>query len=800
MPPFRRASSLSLLNEIRFAVRGLCQRPGFALTCIATLALGIGASSIVFSVVNALLIRELPYAEPARLVAIWPGGSFANREIDGLRARAKSVDEIASFSPGWLLALTGTESPRQLSGARVSGNMFEMLGVAPRIGRTFGMEAEVPGNDGIVVLGYDLWQSAFSGDPAILGRSIALDGDPMTVVGVMPAGFQMFGATSDLWFPLTMDRGAMTWAGATSAVYGRLARGATPQMATTELKPLLAQLRVEFQLAPGWGEAATVVPLLESVVGGVRPMLLVLLAAVGFLLLISCANVASLLLVRGTERQVELSIRAALGASPLGLARLLLTESLVLGLAGGVLGVTLTGAGLQVVRRSLPANLPRLAEISLDWRVLAAAGVATVVSAVVFGLAPLAQGFGANLFGRLRQARGATLRAERARGALVAAEVALAVVLTAGAALMARTMVELTRVDPGLRTDHLLTLKLQPSGLGDNDAIRAYWRTVLEQMRALPGVEAAGTILHLPTSGRSWHADVNIVGRPLPQGVAAPRAAWQAVSTGYFSTVGVPLIRGRGFTASDRSDAPLVVLVNTALADQIFPGEDPVGKRITAGNATQGQLAMVIGVVGSVRHDSLNAPPAPELYVPFEQRLVVANSLVIRTSGDPLAIAAAVRQRIWSIDPNVPISDLRTMQSLFSASLGRPRLVLTLLGIFSGLGLFLGAVGIYGVVSYGVRQRRREIGIRVALGAAPGSVALLIVRQGIRPSVFGLCAGVVIALLLSRFLRGMVFGVAAADPASLLLGSALLLLVALGASALPARRAAALDPTEVLKE
>jgi predicted permease len=481
-------------------------------------------------------------------------------------------------------------------------------------------------------------------------------------------------------------------------------------------------------------------------------------------------------------------------------ARVLLGESLAVGVLGGTLGVASAFLGVRFVRQVLPSSLPRVGDVAVDARVLAVATAATLACTLLFSLAPLLQGRAGGLATWLRQSRGTTRQAERARVGLVVTEIALAVVLTAGAALMIRTMAALVRVDPGLRADHLLTMRLQPTGLADPEAVKSYWRTLLERVRAVPGVTAAGTILHLPTSGRSWHGDVTIAGRPTVEGASPPRTAWQAVSTGYFETAGIPLLRGRTIAESDRAGAPLVIMVNSAFAERLFPNEDPVGHQIKAGNATPGGWATIIGVVGGVRHDSLNADPAPEVYVPFEQRMVWANSLVVRTTGSPLAMAGLIRQTIWALNRDVPISEVRSMESLFSASLERPRMVLTVLGVFSALGLLLGAVGIYGVVSYSVRHRRREIGIRVALGAAPGRVVRQVVELGVRQALVGVGAGVPLALVLCRFLRGLVYGVSTTDYLSLFAVSLLLLLVGFAASVLPARRAATVDPTIALKE
>lgn len=788
------------MNGIRLLARSLARRPTFTLTAVLTLALGIGATTAVFSVVSVLLLRPLPYADPARLVAVWPSQSFANREVEAIRARSRTLTSVTSFSPGWLMALTGSGDPLQLSAARVSGNLFELLGVPAALGRPFGRAAEAPGHDLVAVLSWDLWKSAFGGSPDVIGRTIQLDGDSYTVVAVMPRGFRTFEVQADLWTPLTMDRDAMTWAGATSILFARLAPGRNVMDATGELRGLAGEAQREFQLPPAWSNGVSVQPLQAQLVGGTRPILLVLLAAVGALLLIACANVANLLLVRTAERRQELSVRASLGATSSRLARHLLAECALLGTLGGLAGAGVAGLVIRALPAILPANLPRLGEIGLDGRVLLVTALVTVATVLLFGIAPSMSGVAAGQFRYLRAGHGVAARGERARGVLVAAEVGLAVLLTIGAALMLRTLASLTAVDPGLRTDHLLTMRLQPTGLGSPEALRAYWRDVIGRVEAVPGVSRAATILHLPTSGRTWQAAVEIEGHPIAAGESPPRTAWQSVSTGWFATAGIPLIRGRDFDATDVSTAPFVIAVNRTFAERLFPGEDPLGRRIKAGNATQNEFATIIAVVGGVRHDSLNTPPRPEVYVPFGQRTVWANSLVIRTVADPAALVPLIRERIWSVNRNVPISDVRTMEDLFSASLGRPRMVLVLLAVFAVIGVVLGAVGIYGVVSYGVRQRTRELGIRAALGADRTAITRLVVGSGVRYAVLGAALAIPVALGASRFMRGLVFGIAPTDPLSFAAVPLLLLAVALGASWVPARRAARADPAAVLRE
>jgi len=788
------------LPELRVTVRSLVRRPIFTVTVVATLALGIGAVTTVLSVVSALLLRPLPYADPAQLVAVWPGHAVANREIAALRQRTTSYSEVGMFSPGWLMALTGTTKPRQIDAARVSGNFFRMLGVQPLLGRTFDLDAEAPGNGQQAVLGYDVWRTAFDADSAVIGRSISLDGQAYRVTGVMPPDFVTFDATTDLWTPMTMDPAEMTWAGAIGMAYGRLRPDVTAATASAELGVEVAAMADEFQHPRTWRDGARVSGLQDTMVGSVRPILFVLLAAVALLLLIAVANIANLFLVRTAERRQELAVRSSLGADRLALARLLLGECLILGIVGGVAGMALAWGSVGLLHRILPAGLPRLAEIAVDGRVLAGSAAATLFAVMLFGLVPSLRGSRTDTADRMRAGRTIAGSGRRTRGALVAAEVGLALVLTVGAALMARTLAALYTVDRGLRSDHLLTMRLEPSSVGNTEARRAYWHDVLREVKGVAGVSDAATILHLPTSGRSWQANLEVEGRPAEPGEPVWHTAWQSVSPGYFRVAGVSLIRGRAFAESDGPAAPLVIAVNSALADHYFNGADPLGQRIKAGHATGGQWATIVAVVGSVRHDSLNVPPGPEVYVPFDQRVVGATSLLLRTTANPLSVVGAVRERIWALNKDVPISHVETMDDLYAASLQHQRMVLTLLGIFASVGLLLSAVGTYGVVAYGVRQRTREIGVRVALGADTGSIKRLVVGQGLCYALIGVAAGVPAALALSRFMRGMVYGVPATDPVSLAAAPLVLLAVTALASWIPARRAAATDPSSVLRD
>ena len=787
-----------LARDVRFGFIGLRRRPSFAFTALVSVAVGIAATATVLSVASTLFLRPLPYAQPQRLATIWPEHAAANREIAALRARARSFDIVAALSPGWLFPLTGERVPVQVNAGRVTGNVFGLLGVAPVVGRPFGMEAETAGRDKVAVLGYDLWQSLFNANPRVVGRSIVLGNERYTVVAVMPRAFTTFETPSDLWIPLTMDQAEFTWASPTALMFGRLRTGTTAAQASAELRVLAARMQQEFHLTNQWASDARVASLQEAEVASAKASVSVVLGAVALLMLIAIVNVANLFLVRAAERRQELAVRAALGASAGQIAALLIGEALALGMLGGAIGILLAYAGVGLLRGILPANFPRLAEIAIDERVLGAALLIALATSLIAGVAPSIQGVASRLSARIRGGRTIAGGGRRARGSLVAAEMALAVVLTIGAGLMGRTLVALAGADRGLRSDHLLTMRLQPAV--PKDAARAYWRDVLSRVQAIPGVVSAGTILHLPASGRRWQADIEIDGRPVRPGEPLPRAAWQSVSAGYFAAAGMRMLRGRPFTPQDGPNVPRVAVLNDALANQLFPGQEPLGRRIRGGPSTDNDWATVVGIVSSVRQDSLNAPPPPELYLPFEQTVVGANSLVVRTAADPASLAAAIRDKIWEVDRSVPISDVRTMDDVFSGSLQRQRMTLTLFGVFAAVGLLLSVIGVYGVVAYGVRQRVRELAVRVALGAGSASIHRLVLGEGLRYGAIGVAIGLGLAGLLSGYMRGMIYGVPAIDPPTFVAVAVILLIVTAGASWIPARTAARADPCVVLRD
>ena len=789
----------AMLSDLRLALRGLVRRPGFTAVVLLTLALGIGANTAIFSVVHGVLLRPLPYAAPERLVALWPDHFLSNAELFFLRERMRSAERVESYSPGWSVTLTGAGDPAQLPAARVSSGFLRALGVPPLLGRAFVEEDARPATSDVAILSHALWRSRFGADPAIVGRRILLDGRAHTVVGVMPRTFWYHANDVQLWQPIVVDPLAPFHREASALGIARLRPGATPASLLAELRTLVGPMRETLAYDADYGRDVDVVPLRDALVGSVRTPLLVLLGAVACIVLIAIANVGNLLLVRAAERRREVAVRLALGAGRGRLVRQLLVESVTLAAVGGVLGVGLGLIGVQLLRALLPADVPRVQEIGASPTVLAVSAALTLVAGMLVGLVPALAAAGSEPRGALRGRTddGGGRGGRRLRGGLVIAEVALAFTLVVGAGLMVRTLWNLSQVDPGFRSARTLTFTVAPSGRGTTR--RQYVTDLMARLRALPGVVAVGATHHLPLAGESWDTDLTVEGRPLPTGAVPPRAAWRIVTEDYFRAMTIPLRDGRPFTTRDDAAAPPVVIVNERLARELWPGERAIGKRVQAGYATMLQMATVVGVVGDVRHDGLAAAPPAEVYVPFTQRLAGPMHVVMRTDDGALAHAAMVRETARSVDAGVPVADLRTLDAVVATSVAEPRLVMALLLLFGALGLVLGAVGVYGVVSYAVGQRTREIGLRMALGAEWRTIVRLVIADGMRWAAAGVVLGLAAALLLSRAMQGLVYGVAVTDPATYAALALLLVGVVLLASWLPARRAARVDPAVVLR-
>jgi predicted permease len=787
------------LHDVRVAIRALRARRGFAFTALLTIALGIGANTAVFSVVHGIVLEPLPYTAPDRLVGLWPGHFFSNAEMLFLQDRSRSLDRVELFSPGWSVTLIGDGEPAQLDAARTSAGLFDALGVRAHLGRTFRPGDDRRGTDRVALLSHALWTTRFGADPGIVDRQIRIDGAVHTVVGVMPAGFQFYQNGAELWTPLEIDPTAWFHRGGTSVGVGRLAAGATLDGVEAELRTFIAPMREAFQYSADYGRDARVVSLHEMLVGNIRGTLLILFGAVGFIVLISAANVGNLLLVRAAERRREVAVRVALGATRARVVGQFLIESLTLSVAGGTLGLALGWVGVRMLRRILPADTPRIADVGVDYTVLVVCAAVVVLTGILFGLAPALLAANTPPDGALR-ARTTGDRGRsgaRLRGVMVATEIALAFVLVIGAGLMIRTLWNLSRIDPGFRSEGVVTFSLQ-SSLGEA-ARRRYYLDAVDRIRQVPGVRDVGAIHHLPLSGYSWYSDLEVEGRPLAAGESPLRPGWRLILGDYFRAMGIPLRAGRSFDARDDTASTPVAIVSEGFARQVWPGESPLGKRFVAGNATLRRAVTVVGVVGDVRHDGLDRAPALEFYRPATQQLAGAMQFTVRTIGDPLPVAGSIREAVRSVNANVPIANMRSVDDVVSQSVAGPRVVMVLLLAFASVGVVLGAVGVFGVVAFAVSQRAHEIGVRIALGAGGGSITRMVLWNGMRHAVVGLAVGIAGALALSRVMRGLVFGIAPTDPVTYATLALLLLAVVAVASLIPARRATRLDPMEVLR-
>ncbi len=807
----------TLLQDLRYAARRLLRSPGFTAVAVLTLALGIGANSAIFSVVNGVLLRSLPFAEPERLVqlgTIKPGeepqaGTVSPPDFVSLREENRVFTEVVAFTYGGA-TLTGTGEPERIEAAWVSAGFFELLGAAPVLGRTIGPEENQPGNSEVAVLGYGLWQQTFGGDPGIVGRTITLNGITRTVVGVAPPGFG-FPEQRAVWAPLPYNESfsAETDVNRRAQYLGVLARlrpGTTLEQARAEVSTISARLEQEFPQT-NTNVALALVPLREVMVGEVRTPLLILLGAVGLVLLIACANVANLLLARAAARESEMAVRTALGAGRGRIVRQLLTESVLLGLVGGVLGLLLAYWGTALLTTLQPEGIPRLEEIGVDRTVVTFTLGVSLLTGVVFGLIPALQVTRANLMGALKEGgRGALSgrQGQRARSLLVVAEMALAVMLLVGAGLLLRSFLQLQQVDPGFRPEQTLAVDLSlPDHSYPEPAQRhEFYRTLLERVEALPGVRGVGAVNMLPMGEDHLVINYHVRGRePAPPGEGGVLEV-RVATPEYFRAMEIPLLRGRAFTEADHADAPQVALINETTARHVFPGEDPIGQFIRLGwGIGEGRFAggEVVGIVGDVRQFGPGADFAQEIYLPFAQVPQHGMTVVARTASDPLALAGAIRSEVRTLDPNLPVMGLRTLEQVVSQAVAQPRFYMLLLSIFAAAALLLAAIGIFGVMAYMVAQRTREIGIRIALGAEPARVQQLVVGRALRLAIGGVVIGGVGALALTRVLESLLFGVSATDPVTFAAVALLLTAVALLASYLPARRATRVDPMIALR-
>jgi putative ABC transport system permease protein len=794
------------LIDIRYALRTMRSNPGFTAVAAITLALGLGATTAIYTVVDRVLLRPLPYPQAERLVRVWhlnersvvPREGMAYETFRELVPEVPGLAAAAGVSPEWTFTVREPE-PERATGYWVSASFFELLG-APAIGRAFGPAEDTPGGESIVVLSHAYWRRRFGGDPSVVGRAIRIGTGQATVIGVMPAGFR-YGADVDLFAPLGQNpivpRGRQVrWVD----VVARLSPGASVEQARTEFAAFADRLALAYPAEAG-GLGGDVASLADATVGDVRAALWALLGGVGFVLLIVCANIGNLLLARATARRSEIAVRSALGASVTRLVRQLLTESATLAVIGGALGLLVAVWLLSLLRSLGPADLPRLEQVTLDGRVLAVAALVTLGAAMVFGLAPALDAVRSNLQPWLKEGgRTGGGAGGRLRDGLVVAEVTLAVVLLAGAGLLIKSFARLTQVNPGFRADHVLTLQIGvPDTYGGPERLVLFDRLYAD-LSALPGVEAVGSTTRLPL-GTQLSTKLDVRDRPVPEG-GQPEVEFRRAGGEYFAAMGIPVLRGRAFDARDTPAAPGAMIVNQGLAERLWPGEDPIGKQVRfwfAGITPDAPWLDVVGVVGDVKHFGLDAAAPDIAYFAASQAPPANPLLAIRTTGDPDALVASVRERIRAIEPEILQYDVRTMEAVVSASVAGRRFNMLLLGLFGGLALTLAAVGIYGVITYAVRRRTRELGIRIALGAARADVVRLVVTAGMRLAGLGLVLGLLAAVPLTRLLRSLLFEVSPADPVALGAVSVLLAGAALLAAWLPARRAARLDAMAALR-
>ena len=809
----------TITQDVRYGARMLAKHKAFTAIAVITLALGIGANTAIFSVVNELLLRPLPYRDPAGIVMLWevsPEGRHQNTtsraNYRAWKTQSSSFAEAAAFSDQ-RFNLSGAGEPEQISVQMATPEFFKVLGVEPLLGRTFSADDEGAGKERIAVLSYSLWQRHFGGQTNIVGQPITLNGNTFTIIGVMPASFQFHikqrsgtGRPAELWtlLPMPVGPGANEH-GRFLSVVARLKNGVTPEQAGAELKTIHARLsEQEPQFSKNY--TAEVLPLREQFFGNVRRPLWLMLGAVGFVLLIACANVANLLLSQATSREKEIALRSALGARRARITRQLLTESLLLALLGSVLGLGLAWLGIKALIAISPRDLISFQTVGLNVPVLLWTLGISVLTGIIFGLAPALHISRLNLNDTLKEggkSESAQASGSRClRSALVVTEIALAMVLLASAGLLIKSFARLQQVDRGFNTDKILTMvvPLLDAKYSQDPQCIAFFVQTLDRVRALPGVRSAGMINFLPLyGGLGSGTDFKIEGRPEPPPGQGPSCDVRSVDAGYFPTMGIPLLRGRNFSDLEQKEARHVILINDALARKYFPNEDPIGKRLDVDMFDERFWAPIVGVVGNVRYDSLIDESPPAVYFPHPDLTYSFMTLVIRTDGEPSAIAPAVQRQIRLLDPNQPISDVRTMDQVMSEWVSRSRFNTLLLGLFAGLATLLSAVGIFGVMNYSVALRTRELGLRLAIGAQPRQVLLLVLRQGLLLTIFGVVLGLAAAFALTRLLSGLLFGVDAVDVSTFTTISFLLVIVSLLACYLPARRAMRIDPLQALR-
>ncbi len=800
----------TLLHDIRYAFRSLRRSPGFTATALLTLALGIGATTAIFTLVNGFLLRPLPYPKPDRLVFLSetseqvPNMSISWPNYQDWVAQNRVFDGIGAFRGSGFI-LIGQGQAERLLGAECTGALFSILGVKPALGRTFQVREEQPGGERVVVLSHGLWNRRFGGDKGILGRALTLNGDVHTVIGVMPAGFQFPTPQIELWSSLGRRADQMAERGSHPGIYAvaRLKPGRGLDQARSQMNTIAGRLAGEYPNT-NRGNGVIVTSLHERAVRGIRPALMVLGVAVILVLLIACANVANLLLARATARYREFAVRAALGAGRWRLVRQLLTESLLLALLGGAAGLALARAGTRALIATLPIGTPRIHEVVVDGEVLFFALAVSVFSSVLFGLAPAWRVSRRDLHATLKEGgrgSGGSSGHRRFRGALVVAEVALSMVLLVGAALLLRSFGNMISTNPGLNVENVLTLQVAlPPRYKEPQRQWGLIESLVGKVKTLPGVQYTGAVLPLPMGGSGWQTSFSVEGAPEPDPGKVPSTDWARVTPEYFRAMRIPLRRGRVFTESDSIDAQRVAVIDETFARRYWPQENPIGKRIRFGSHNAPNPWMtIVGVVGHVKNYGVDQDSRVETYVPFAQMPGSQFSLVVRSHTDPAALTAAVRSELRSLDPDLPAYNVATMERIFSDLAAPRRLAALLLALFAALALLMAAVGIYGVISYSVSRRTGEIGVRMALGAGARNIFRLVLREGALLAGLGVAVGLVAAFALTRFLETFLFGVQTRDRATFVAVPVVLAAIALVASWVPARRATRVDPVVALR-
>jgi putative ABC transport system permease protein len=802
-----------MFRDLRSGLRMLRKQPGFTAVAVIALALGIGVNTTIFSYINTIQLRALTFAEPDRVAFIWSENRARGKNENPVsapdfiewREQAQSFEAMCAIAPA-TRTLTGTGEPERVSSSMVSPNFFQLLGVRPAFGHAFQANEGSAGASRVAVLSHSFWQRRFGGNSAVLQQPITLDGESYTVVGIAPIDFRGISGP-DLWEPLSLDINRPDRNHRFLTVFGRLKPGVTIEQAGAEMEMIAARIASRYpETSTGWG--ARPVPAPDVFVSSEGRLAMALMMGVVFgVLLIACANVANLQFARATARQKEIAVRLALGAGRLRLIRQLLTENLLLALLGGAGGLLLASWGMSLMHARYAGANPTSNDVTIDGRVLGFTMLLALLSALIFGLAPALRASRTDPHEALKEGgrSGASGRhAAQTRSALVVAEISLALVLLVVAGLMIRTMIAFELIEPGFDPDNLLTMRvsLPVRDYDTEQKARDLFQRAIPRIAAQPGVKSVAAIDRLPLAGsrRNPSRSITIEGRPPSGANDAPWAVELTVSPGYFETIGIPLLRGRQLTSQDSADATRVAMISDTMARKYWSGDDPLGKRIRLeSRETNDRWITIVGIVGDVRNDDVDAPPLPQLYLPHAQNPLREMSLIVRTTGDPLSNAAAARASVWAIDGNLPVYQVSTMKQLFFEDLAGVRIVVELLGAFAALALILAAVGIYGVMSYSVAQRTNEIGIRLALGAQKRDVMSLIVRQGMKLVIAGVTIGIFGALALTRVMKSMLYGVSATDPVTITGMASILALVALLACWIPAWQATKVDPIVTLR-